>query len=133
MKGSHKVLYLGDTELTGAARYLSGAMTALRIPHRYIPSDRPPPREFLSRTYRLYILSDYPSRHFSARHIRRLKERVRSGSSLLMIGGWESFHGTSGRYDRSAIGRMLPVRCAPRDDRRQGSATYRLASARANG
>ena len=133
MKAQSTVLYLGDTELTGAARYLAGSMTALGIPYDYRPSDRPPARGFLSRSYRLYILSDYPRRNFSMAQMRHIARQVRRGSSLLMIGGWASFYGQEGEYHASELAHLLPVTCARSDDRRQGAQAYRIVRTRSAG
>jgi uncharacterized membrane protein len=44
--------------------------------------------------------------------------RVEQGAGLLMIGGWESFHGLLGEYDESPLAAVLPVRMQSSDDRR---------------
>ena len=45
--------------------------------------------------------------------------QVSNGSGFLMIGGWSSFSGLNGRYHKSLIEEILPVRCGASDDRRQ--------------
>lgn len=48
-----------------------------------------------------------------------IKEYVRSGGALCMIGGYMSFAGIDGkaRYGETAIGEILPVKVIDRDDR----------------
>jgi uncharacterized membrane protein len=46
-----------------------------------------------------------------------IARRVRRGTGLLMIGGWESFQGTGGSYNGTVIEEILPVRISPEDDR----------------
>jgi uncharacterized membrane protein len=42
---------------------------------------------------------------------------VEAGAGLLMIGGWESFHGFGGGWNDTLIGDALPVAIAKEDDR----------------
>lgn len=60
----------------------------------------------------------------SIRHPNRLKllrEYVRQGGGLLMIGGWMSFSGIDGKahYSGTAVEDALPVTCLPTDDRQE--------------
>jgi uncharacterized membrane protein len=60
----------------------------------------------------------------SVRHPNRLalvRDYVREGGSLLMVGGWMSFAGVDGRarYHRTPIEEALPVTCEPYDDRHE--------------
>jgi uncharacterized membrane protein len=43
--------------------------------------------------------------------------QVKRGAGLLMIGGWESFHGFGGDWDHTPIGNALPVEISVEDDR----------------
>ena len=38
-----------------------------------------------------------------------IAEHVQRGAGLLMIGGWESYHGLGGDWDGTPIGDLLPV------------------------
>ncbi len=51
--------------------------------------------------------------------LKLLREYVRGGGGLLMIGGYYSFQGINGgaRYHRTPIEEVLPVECLPYDDR----------------
>src|SRR5262249_24999046 len=42
---------------------------------------------------------------------------VRRGAGIVMIGGWESFHGLGGNWDGTAVGDLLPVTISATDDR----------------
>ena len=44
-----------------------------------------------------------------AAQMAHLVDCVRGGSGLLMIGGWESFHGRLGEYQGSPLAEVLPV------------------------
>lgn len=65
----------------------------------------------------LLILSDYPSIVFDVGCQRKTVELIEKGCALLMIGGWESFHGFGGNWDGSPLGNVLPVEIQTVDDR----------------
>jgi uncharacterized membrane protein len=46
-----------------------------------------------------------------------LTERIRTGTGLVMIGGWSSYCGADGGYNRSALAEVLPVGMEADDDR----------------
>lgn len=111
------ILYCGDTELGGAASYLAGLMTACGWSFNYVPSDRPLSEETLGTGRKLFIVSDYPAAQMPASVQSALVEQVTAGAGLLMIGGWESFHGLGGDWDGTDVGNALPVRTGDVDDR----------------
>jgi hypothetical protein len=112
------ILYLGDTSLQSAACYLAGVMTAAGLPFDYLPSDQALSVQTASRPRRLYILSDYPSKMMSEAAQQQVLKQVRDhAAGLLMIGGWESFHGCGGNWDGTPIGKALPVEISAEDDR----------------
>ncbi len=112
------VAYLGDGDLTGAASYLAGVMTHFEIALEHFPSGEPLRPAFAERRYALYVVSDYPAANFQPAQMAHLVNCVRSGSGLLMIGGWESFYGRLGEYQGSPLAEVLPVVMETRDDRR---------------
>jgi len=115
--GNH-VLYLGDTSLSGAAAYLAGLMTRFGIGYDYVPSDASLSSEQASLPRKLFILSDYPASRMPAAVQQIVLAQVRDvGAGLLMIGGWESFHGHGGNWDGTPIGDALPVEISREDDR----------------
>src|SRR3990170_4773926 len=118
MSNNNHVLYLGDTALTGPASYLAGLMTAFGIGYDYVPSDQDLSSELASERRKLFILSDYPSsRMLPAVQAIILKQVHEQAAGLLMIGGWESFHGHGGNWDGTPIGNALPVEISREDDR----------------
>ncbi len=117
MPEKKEVLYCGDATLETGACYLGGVMTFAGIGFDYVEMDAPFPAEMLKRDHRLIILSDYPSRNFPARAMEKIARKVEQGTSLLMIGGWESFHGLIGGYQTSDLVPVLPVECLHEDDR----------------
>lgn len=115
------ILYLGDDNLSGAAAYLSGVLLHGNIPFERVDTTATPPDDFGSSKYTGYILSDYPAAKFQPGQLDRLRGAVAQGAGLLMIGGWESFHGQSGEYQNTVLGEILPVTMANQDDRRNFS------------
>lgn len=113
-----RIAYCGDTTLPGPASYLAGIMTWAGIPFLYVPSDRSLPEEALAADIGAYVFSDYPSARIPAGMWPRLMARIDAGCGVLMIGGWESFHGLGGDWDRTPLAAVLPVEMRRDDDRR---------------
>src|SRR6185437_9918590 len=111
------ILYLGDTSLNGAAGYLAGLMTAFGMAFDYFPSDRTLSAKAARDARKLFVLSDYPSAMMAADAAAAVLAQVKHGAGLIMIGGWESFHGHGGNWDGTAIGDALPVNISGEDDR----------------
>ena len=117
MSNNH-VLYLGDTALSGAAAYLAGLMTAFGIRYDYVPSDEDLSSEMASQPRKLFIISDYPASRMLPRVQEIVLKQVHDqAAGLLMIGGWESFHGHGGNWDGTPIAEALPVEISSEDDR----------------
>jgi len=117
MADAKEVLYCGDATLETGACYLGGVMAKLGIRFDYVPMEERFPEALLEAGHRLVVLSDYPSGNFPPRGLERLAQKVAEGTSLLMVGGWESFHGLVGNYQSSALAPVLPVDCLEADDR----------------
>lgn len=111
------VLYCGDTSLESAASYLAGLLHRAGRSFRYVPSDEKIDAGTLNAPWRLIVLSDYPASRLSDAEQRAIVSRVEAGAGLLMIGGWESFHGHGGDWDGTPTGKLLPVEIASNDDR----------------
>ena len=111
------ILYCGDTNLDGAASYLAGLITHFGWAFDYVPSHVPMTRELIERPHSLLILSDYPAMQFDDELQEIALKQVEGGMGLLMIGGWESFHGFGGDWQDTRLGRVLPVEIEQRDDR----------------
>lgn len=116
-----QVAYLGDTACPGAASYLCGIMTYHGVSFTYTDSSTPPSQEIFNRNTCLYILSDYESSMFSQQSMEQLCSRVADGAGLIMLGGWESYHGLGGDWDTTPLAELLPVKIMPTDDRRNCS------------
>ena len=114
---SNRILYAGDTDMATAAAYLAGVLTHAGLPFDYVPSDAPLSRSAAPGVPRSYVLSDYPVKNLSDDDFRRIVGAVEGGSGLLMVGGWESFHGADGEYHRSPLAPVLPVLMQDSDDR----------------
>lgn len=112
-----QILYLGDTALKEAARYLTGVMSYYNITFDYLASDERFQSRLLEDGYRAVVISDYPSNNFGGRQMEQLASCVQEGMGLMMIGGWESFYGAGGEYAESVLKEVLPVGMLSSDDR----------------
>jgi uncharacterized membrane protein len=110
------ILYLGDLSLATAAGYLTGLMTMWDVGYDYVPTDVTVNGE-ASAPRNLFVISDYPSKRMNAEVQKTIMRRVEAGAGLIMIGGWESFHGFGGDWDNTDISRILPVEIEHADDR----------------
>lgn len=115
MTGS--ILYMGDTSLDTAAAYLAGVMSLSGWEFEYFPGDEDLSPVALEPDWALFVLSDYPARRIAPDLQQQMVGRVRNGAGLLMIGGWESFHGVGGDWDGTPIADALPVGICSDDDR----------------
>lgn len=111
------ILYMGDTSLSAAAGYLAGLLTAFELGFDYVPSDVDVSGQLAAAPRKLFIVSDYPSARLGAGAQRAILDQVSAGAGLVMIGGWESYHGLGGDWDTMALGKALPVKILAQDDR----------------
>jgi len=102
------ILYLGDLSLATAAGYLTGLMTMWDVGYDYLPTDVAVNGE-ASVPRNLFVISDYPAKRMPADVQETIIGRVKAGAGLLMIGGWESFHGFGGDWGNTKIADILPV------------------------
>lgn len=113
-----RALYLGDDDLHGAAAYLAGILHREGFELGYFPSAWvPAPAAFLRETPLLIVLSDFPARQLMDESCEALVEAVRRGAGLLTIGGWESYSGVGGDWDKTPLAELLPVEMRGSDDR----------------
>ncbi len=114
-------LYFGDDDMTRAAAYLCGIMTHYGIPFERVDSSQSPTDALLRQPCDAYILSDYPRERFQAGQLETVCEAVKNGAGLIMLGGWESYHGLLGEYHETVLADVLPVTMLDSDDRRNFS------------
>ena len=114
-------LYFGDDDITQAAAYLCGIMTHADLPFTRIDSTHSPTDVQLYTPCAAFILSDYPRKQFQPGHLEIIRDAVKHGAGLLMIGGWESYHGRLGEYHETILTDVLPVTMLDADDRRNYS------------
>ncbi len=114
---AERVLYCGDTTLDTAAAYLASLLALWQVDFEYVPSDQPLPESLDAGAFDLFIFSDYPADRLATTLQKQIVDRVLAGASLLMIGGWESYHGLGGDWDGTPIGGALPVDISGSDDR----------------
>ena len=111
------ILYLGDTALDNAAAYLAGVMTHYKISYDYLRSDEKFDSGLLENNYKAVVISDYPAARFSEGQLEAIAKKVKAGTGLLMIGGWESFTGLNLEYNETILKELLPVVMKDSDDR----------------
>jgi len=111
------ILYLGDTALDGAAAYLAGVLHHAGLAFDYCPSDRPIGKQLFADQRDLIILSDYPAAMLAGPQQEAVVAAVRDGCGLVMLGGWESYHGQGGDWQGTPVAEALPVLVSPFDDR----------------
>jgi len=113
-----RVLILG--ELDAYARYLLAVTKNSGFDfHRIAPeklSETPSKLEELQK-YDAVVISDGPAQNIGNKKMELLKEYVKEGKGLGMIGGWWSFTGSNGNYHGTPVEEILPVKCSPKDDR----------------
>jgi uncharacterized membrane protein len=110
------VLYCGDTSLDGAAAYLAGLMTTWGWSFDYVASDQP--CEIVhGKNHQLYIFSDYPASLITSDQQDIILKNIANGAGFLMIGGWESYHGLGGDWEKAHLAAALPVEISSADDR----------------
>lgn len=114
---AERVLYCGDTTLDTAAAYLASLLTLWQVKFEYVPSDQSLSDDLDAGSFDLFVFSDYPADRAASSLQQQIVDRVSAGASLLMIGGWESYHGLGGDWDGTPIGNALPVEIAGSDDR----------------
>ncbi len=112
-----RVLFLGEGEATGPARYLAAVLTHARLRFDRVKDGQSIPRSWVKRRYDAFLLSDFRHSSLSAARERWLVQQVREGAGILMVGGWASFTGLVGHFGGSAVEKLLPIRCLPGDDR----------------
>ena len=122
--GDKKILYAGDTTLDSAAAYLAGILTHYGLGFDYLPSDQPITSAGSLADYGLYIISDYPVNNWRKDDFAVVIKSVENGAGLLMLGGWESYHGLAGEYHDSPLRDVLPVIMQDTDDRVQSATPY---------
>lgn len=121
MQHTRPICYLGDDTESGAAIYLAGIMAHFGIPFEHINSTDSPPSDWGNRQFAAYVFSDYPRERLQTSQLEHVVRQVSTGTGLVMIGGWESFHGRLGEYHTSPLAEVLPVTMLSSDDRRNYS------------
>jgi uncharacterized membrane protein len=114
---SIKILYIGDTALDNAACYLAGIMTHYGIGFDYIPNGRICAAADVSDKYDAFVISDYPAADFAPGALEKVAELTAKGKGLFMPGGWESYTGLGGDFNKSPLAEVLPVKMKDSDDR----------------
>ena len=114
---SAPILYLGDTSRQTAAGYLLGLLDHWQWPCDYLASDQQVTLSDAVSSRSLFIVSDYPAANMGQAEQSAIARQVETGAGLIMIGGWESFHGLGGNWDQTELARLLPVSMSTVDDR----------------
>jgi uncharacterized membrane protein len=83
----------------------------------YVASHEKVSRRLIDQSRSLLVLSDYPAQQFDVDLQQLVIRQIDQGMGLLMIGGWESFHGLGGDWDAAPLAQVLPVEISACDDR----------------
>lgn len=111
-----RVFYAGDSGVDGPARYLLGILKYIGAKVTHIPPGNKI-QKIASRSYDLFIFSDFSYRDLSQAAEQQVTTQVENGAGLLMVGGWGSFSGPFGGWKKSKLVKLLPVICQDKDDR----------------
>lgn len=111
------ILYLGDTRLDAAASYLGGMIARAGYAFDYVPTGEPAAVELFEQPRKLFIFSDFEAATTPPAAQQALLQQLDAGAGLLMIGGWESFHGATGHWAGQPLADALPVEISDTDDR----------------
>jgi uncharacterized membrane protein len=112
-----RALYLGDDDLGVAASYLAGLLHREGFKVDHVDTRTPAAAEAFQAPLDLVIVSDYPGRLLSDVAQQALAAAVRRGTGLLTIGGWESYSGVGGDWNKTLLADLLPVEMLGADDR----------------
>ena len=103
------ILYLGDTKLDAAASYLGGMIARAGYGFDYVPTGSAAATELFEQPRKLFIFSDFEAATTPREGQEAVIRQVEAGAGLLMIGGWESFHGATGKWAGQPLSEALPV------------------------
>jgi len=116
-----RVLYAGDGNKHGAAKYLLSVLEFLKVDYEYIPSSDLLSPVILKKPFDAVIFSDYRQNRLPVESENRIIQMINHGTGFMMAGGWSSFRGLTGHWQNSKIAKILPVTCLQKDDRRNFS------------
>lgn len=116
-----RILYAGDGQKHGAAKYLLSILELFGVDYVYVPSSEILSPFLLKPYFDAVILSDYRQDRLPPESEKRIVQMTAEGTGLMMIGGWSSFRGLAGHWGNSQIEKLLPVTCLKKDDRRNFS------------
>jgi uncharacterized membrane protein len=116
-----RVLYAGDGQKHGAAKYLLSVLEFLKAEYTYVSSSEILTPVHLKSHFDVVIFSDYRHDRLPVESENRIIQMVNQGTGFMMVGGWSSFRGLSGHWQNSKIAKILPVTCLRKDDRRNFS------------
>ncbi len=111
------ILYAGDGEKEGAARYLLSVLKYLNAKVTHVHPKKILFPSLLKRKFDVIILSDFPYKNLPPSSEEIIVKQIQNGSGLWMIGGWSSYRGQNGDWGGSKIEELLPVQCLKKDDR----------------
>ncbi len=120
-----KILYCGDSPAGGPANYLLAIMRSLGAEVTHVHPGVKLQHQLAETRYDAIVFSDYGYDCLPEKTEQKLIYQILSGTGCLMVGGWGSFAGPFGNWQRSEIAKLLPVQCQNKDDRvNLGSGLY---------
>lgn len=112
-----RVLYCGDSLAGGPANYLLAILRYNRAQVTHIAPGVGLNPKVAAQPYDAIIFSDYGYDCLPKKSEEKLIYQILSGTGFLMVGGWGSFAGPFGGWQKSEIAKLLPVECQKGDDR----------------
>lgn len=120
-----KILYCGDSLAGGPANYLLAILRFIGAEVTHIYPGVKINSAIAEKKYDTIIISDYGYECLPEKSEQKLIYQILSGTGFLMVGGWGSFAGPYGNWQKSEIAKLLPVECLKKDDRiNLGSGLY---------
>lgn len=123
-----RILYCGDSPAGGPANYLLAMIKFVGAQVTHIHPGVKLDPTIANAHYDAIVFSDYGYECLPEKSEQKLIYQILSGAGFLMVGGWGSFAGPYGNWQKSEIAKLLPVECAKKDDRvNLGSGLYPFA------
>lgn len=108
------ILFLGE-HAGGSAEYARQSLIHLNHTVSHVDARHDVPS--IHTPFDAFIISDYPAAKLSPDITSRIIDQVKSGSRLIMVGGWASFAAMDGSFRDHSLSEYLPVSLSDRDDR----------------
>ena len=112
-----KILFAGESP-GHSANYLMGVLkSGLKAQVTHVPSTEKLTPTIAQKKWDGIIFSDFLKKNLPFTSEKYLAKQIQQGTGFLMVGGWASFSGPFGGWEKSSLAQFLPVDCLKKDDR----------------